>query len=176
MKKLRVFETHGVVFAGTRGEEHYGLCPFTGKEDKFYVNGTCELYVDGAADLHSKSAGIGGVIFKDSQELLTFSKPLYDKTNNESEYLALLEGLNVSLELSILNINIYADSELVVRQVNGVYKVKNDRMKVLHSDVINLLEKFNEWSINHISRDNNQIADKLSKDGMKLARTNLLGK
>jgi len=144
--------------------------------DKLYVNGTCELYVDGAADLHSKSAGIGGVIFKDSQELITFSKPLYDKTNNESEYLALLEGLNVSLELSILNINIYADSELVVRQVNGVYKVKNDRMKVLHSDVINLLEKFNEWSLNHVSRDNNQIADKLSKDGMKLAKTNLLGK
>ena len=49
-------------------------------------------------------------------------------------------------------------------------------MKVLHSDVINHLEKFNEWSLNHISRDNNQIADKLSKDGMKLARTNLLGK
>ena len=142
--------------------------------DKFHGNGTCELYIDGASDLHSKSAGIGGVIFKDSQELITFSKPLYDKTNNESEYLALLEGLNVSLELNIMNINIYADSELVVRQVNGVYKVKNYRMKVLHSDVINLLEKFNVWSLDHINRDNNQTADKLSKNGMRLARTNLL--
>ena len=108
--------------------------------------------------------------------MITFSKPLYDKTNNESEYLALLEGLNVSLELNIMTINIYADSELVVRQVNGVYKVKNYRMKVLHSDVINLLEKFNEWSLDHINRDNNQIADKLSKNGMRLARTNLLEK
>ena len=144
--------------------------------DKFHGNGACELYIDGAADLHSKSAGIGGVIFKDSQELITFSKPLYNKTNNESEYLALLEGLNISLELNIMNINIYADSELVVRQVNGVYKVKNYRMKVLHSDVINLLEKFNEWSLDHINRDNNQIADKLSKNGMRLARTNLLEK
>ena len=75
-----------------------------------------------------------------------------------------------------MNINIYADSELVVRQVNSVYKVNNYRMKVLHSDVINLLEKFNEWSLDHINRDNNQIADKLSKNGMRLARTNLLEK
>ena len=44
MKKLRVFETHGVIFSGTRGEEHYGLCPFTGKEDKFYVNETTLLW------------------------------------------------------------------------------------------------------------------------------------
>lgn len=57
MKKLRVFETHGVVFAGTRGEEHYGLCPFTGKEDKFYVNETTMLW-------DSKTAGEGGDIPK----------------------------------------------------------------------------------------------------------------
>ena len=57
MKKLRVFETHGVIFAGTRGEEHYGLCPFTGKEDKFYVNETSMLW-------DSKTAGMGGDIAK----------------------------------------------------------------------------------------------------------------
>jgi hypothetical protein len=57
MKKLRVFETHGVIFAGTRGEEHYGLCPFTGKEDKFYVNETSMLW-------DSKTAGVGGDIAK----------------------------------------------------------------------------------------------------------------
>jgi hypothetical protein len=57
MKKLRVFETHGVIFAGTRGEEHYGLCPFTGKEDKFYVNETSMLW-------DSKTAGEGGDIPK----------------------------------------------------------------------------------------------------------------
>jgi hypothetical protein len=57
MKKLRVFETHGVIFAGTRGEEHYGLCPFTGKEDKFYVNETSMLW-------DSKTGGMGGDIPK----------------------------------------------------------------------------------------------------------------
>ena len=55
MKKFRVFETHGVIFNSTRGDEHYGLCPFTGKEDKFYVNEKTMLW-------DSKTAGIGGDI------------------------------------------------------------------------------------------------------------------
>lgn len=57
MKKLRVFETHGVIFSGTRGDEHYGLCPFTGKEEKFYVNDQTMLW-------DSKTAGVGGNISK----------------------------------------------------------------------------------------------------------------
>ena len=57
MKKFRVFETHGVIFNSIRGDEHYGLCPFTGKEDKFYVNEKTMLW-------DSKTAGIGGNITK----------------------------------------------------------------------------------------------------------------
>ena len=57
MKKFRVFETHGVIFNSIRGDEHYGLCPFTGKEDKFYVNEKTMLW-------DSKTAGIGGNIPK----------------------------------------------------------------------------------------------------------------
>ena len=130
--------------------------------DRIDGKNSYELYVDGAADLHSKTAGIWVVIYRDKQELITFSKPLYNKTNNEAEYLALLEGLNVSLELNIINIKIYADSQLVVKQVSGEYKVKNDRMKLLHSDVIDLLGQFDEWALIHISRDKNLNADKLS--------------
>ncbi len=144
--------------------------------DRIDGKNSYELYVDGAADLYSKTAGIGGVIYRDKQELITFSKPLYNKTNNEAEYLALLEGLNVSLELNIINIKIYADSQLVVKQVSGEYKVKNDRMKLLHSGVIDLLGQFDGWALIHISRDKNKNADKLSKDGMKLAKVKTLGK
>ena len=144
--------------------------------DRIENKRSIELYVDGAADLHSKTAGIGGVLFQNEEELFTFSKPIFDKTNNEAEYLALIEGLNVSLELNILNIVIYSDSQLIVRQVNGEYRVKNDRMRLLNSEVIDLLCRFNEWSINHINRDKNKVADKLSKEGMKLARVQTLGK
>ena len=53
-----------------------------------------KLFVDGAADLHSKTAGIGGVIYSNDKELSNFSEPLFDKTNNEAEYLSLIEGID----------------------------------------------------------------------------------
>ena len=132
---------------------------------------TYSLYVDGAADLHSKTAGIGGVFYNDdNEEIYSFSEYLDDATNNEAEYTALIEGLKYGLELKLININIYSDSELIVKQVNGDYKVKNDRMKKLHHIVLNLLEQYDSWVINHVMRDKNIIADKLSKDGRKKGR------
>ena len=123
------------------------------------------MYIDGAADLHSKTSGIGGVIYKDGEELFTFSEYLDNATNNEAEYTALIHGLKSLLNLSVLNVTIYSDSELVVKQINGEYKVKNDRMKKLHSDAHLLLSKFNLWKIEHILRDKNTTADKLATDG-----------
>jgi len=123
------------------------------------------MYIDGAADLHSKTSGIGGVIYKDGEELFTFSEYLDNATNNEAEYTALIHGLKSLLNLSVLNVTIFSDSELVVKQINGEYKVKNDRMKKLYSDAHVLLSKFNLWKIEHVLRDKNTIADKLATDG-----------
>ena len=72
------------------------------KENKT-ENITPKLFVDGAADLHSKTAGIGGVVYINDLEVAKFSEPLFDKTNNESEYLALLNGVKVVL-LSLIHI------------------------------------------------------------------------
>ena len=123
------------------------------------------MYIDGAADLHSKTSGIGGVIYKDSEEIFTFSEYVHDSTNNEAEYGALIFGLKSLLKLSILNIVIYSDSELVVKQVNGEYKVKNDRMKKLHTETLSLLSNFQKWDLVHVLRDKNTVADKLATDG-----------
>ena len=71
------------------------------------------------------------------------------------------------LDLNLLNPSIYSDSELIVKQVNGEYRVKNDRMKLLHKEVISLLSKFETWSLIHILRDKNKVADKLANDGRK---------
>ena len=129
---------------------------------------TYSLYVDGAADLNTKTAGIGGVFFNDNkEEIYSFSEYLDDSTNNEAEYSALVKGLKVGIELNIINLKILSDSELVVKQVNGDYKVKNDRMRDLHKKVLYLLEQYENWEINHIMREKNIIADKLSKQGRK---------
>ena len=76
------------------------------------------MFVDGAADLHSKTSGIGGVVYKDDEELLTFSEYLDDATNNEAEYTALIHCLKLLIKENVLIINIYSDSELVVKQIN----------------------------------------------------------
>ena len=129
------------------------------------------LFIDGAADLHTKTAGIGGVFLgENNEELYRFSKYLDDATNNEAEYSALIRGLEVGLELNIMDIKIYADSELVVKQVNGEYKVKHERMRPLHRSAIALLCQYRNWSLQHIPRDDNTIADKLSKQGMDKGR------
>ena len=128
------------------------------------------LYVDGAADLHSKTAGIGGVLYIKQVEVFSFCEPLFEKTNNEAEYLALLKGVQATLELKISKIDIYSDSELIVKQIKGDYKIKNDRMKVLHSKVSSELNRLNHWTITHIMREKNIRADELSKVGMQQAR------
>jgi ribonuclease HI len=126
-----------------------------------------KLFVDGAADLHTKIAGIGGVFFRNGDELFSFSEFIGSATNNEAEYGALIRGLEESLKLNIVDIDIFADSELVVKQIKGEYKVKNERMQKLHSKAIRLFTKLNSWSIAHIPREKNTIADKLSKEGMR---------
>ena len=73
----------------------------------------------------------------------------------------------MGIELNIINLKILSESELVVKQVNGDYKVKNDRMRDLHKKVLYLLEQYENWEINHIMREKNIIADKLSKQGRK---------
>ena len=126
-----------------------------------------KLYVDGAADLHTKTAGIGGVFYRNGDELFSFSEFIGSSTNNEAEYGALIKGLEESHNLNLRNIDIFADSELVVKQINGEYKVKNERMQKLHGKAISSLAKLNSWSLTHIPREKNSVADKLSKDGMR---------
>ena len=134
-------------------------------------NITPKLFVDGAADLHSKTAGIGGVVYINGLEVAKFSEPLFDKTNNESEYLALLHGVKVVLDLGYASVDIYSDSELIVKQLLGEYKIKNDRMKKLNNEVNSYLIKLSDWSINHVRREKNMRADQLSKIGMEEAKS-----
>ena len=130
-----------------------------------------KLFVDGAADLGSGTAGIGGVIYSNDKEISNFSEPLFDKTNNEAEYLSLIKGIEQLIDLKVLSVDIFADSELVVKQVLGIYKVKNERMKILHSLVLEKLKLIDQWNLVHIRREKNMRADELSKLGMNKAKS-----
>ena len=129
-----------------------------------------ELFTDGACEFDNEhkpiNAGIGGLIKKNGEVLSSFSSNVGVKTNNEAEYLALIEGLKQCLQNDIQSINIFLDSELVVKQVNGHYKVKNERMAILHNEAIDFLRKFEKFNVSHIYREKNIEADKLSKEAL----------
>ena len=124
------------------------------------------LFVDGAADLNNKIAGIGGVAFQNDVKLFEFADFIGEATNNQAEYRSLIKGLELLIKNGVKGANIYMDSELVVRQINGRYKVKNERMIPLYNISCQLLAKMTYYSIAHIVRDKNQEADRLSKIGM----------
>ena len=144
---------------------------FNGLQNKLSNDDKFELFADGAADLHTQTAGIGGVIYRNGEELYSYSEFIGSATNNEAEYTALIRGLELMKELKGAKVQVFLDSELVVKQINGEYKVKNDRMKILHSKAVNLIDQFDSFNIAHILRDRNKEADKLSKKGMEKGRS-----
>lgn len=134
------------------------------------VNENYLLFTDGACEFDNDykpiNAGIGGVIKLKNKTLFSFSENVGVKTNNEAEYLALIKGVDLCIKNNISDVLIFADSELVVKQINGDYKVKNERMAALHKKTHDLLKMLSSWEINHVLRDKNTEADDLSKQGL----------
>ena len=132
------------------------------------------LYVDGAADLKAETAGIGGIFYLDGGdvkgELFTFSKNIGKATNNEAEYGALIQGLIIGKELNGTEIHAFSDSELMVKQINLEYKVKNKRIRKLYDKVCNKLAEYDSWKVEHVGREQNKKADILSKQGLDEGR------
>ena len=120
------------------------------------------LYVDGGARGNPGPAAIGVVLAKpDGPVLDELSETIGVATNNVAEYRALLRGLERALELEATEVEIVGDSELVARQVSGVYKVKHPAMKPLHAEARGALSQFERWHIRTVPREENARADEL---------------
>lgn len=122
-----------------------------------------KLYCDGASRGNPGEAGIGCVIFYDG-ERREISEYIGIATNNTAEYNALIRGLEEALSLGIDEIEVYSDSELLIRQLKGVYKVRNQGLLPLYEKVLELLRKFKKYQLNHIGREENRLADSLAKE------------
>ena len=132
-------------------------------------NISATIFIDGASELENSNAGIGGVFYKDqnfSSEFHSFSENIGPATNNEAEYQALIRALDISKNLNIYKINIFSDSELLVKQINLEYKVKNERLKKLHAEARGKLHN-SIWKLSHVRREKNRKADFLSKKGLE---------
>src|ERR1700687_5430395 len=96
---------------------------------------TLTAYFDGASKGNPGPAGIGGVIFEGHKVLTEIKKCIGIATNNQAEYSALIAVLEKASELGAEALSIFSDSELVVRQLNGEYRIKDSKLKVLYDQV-----------------------------------------
>lgn len=121
-----------------------------------------ELYIDGGARGNPGPAGIGAVILDKQGEIIEeISSYIGETTNNVAEYSALLAGLRKALLYEPDAINIYSDSQLLVRQLNGVYKVRHENLKPLYAEAAKLLKNLHSYKLYHIPRKDNEMADRL---------------
>jgi ribonuclease HI len=120
------------------------------------------LHVDGGARGNPGPAAIGVVISGPDGELVEeLAEPIGPATNNVAEYRAVLRGLERARELGATELEIIGDSELIARQLTGVYKVKHPSMKPLHEQATTALKGFPRWRIRTVPRAQNARADAL---------------
>lgn len=125
------------------------------------------LWSDGAARGNPGPAGVGAILKSPSGEVLaTESRYIGHTTNNIAEYRALLLGVSRALELGIEKLEVRADSELLIKQLRGEYRVKNEGLKPLYVEAKQLLARFRSVKLTHVRREMNVEADKLANRGI----------
>jgi ribonuclease HI len=125
------------------------------------------IYTDGASRGNPGYAGIGAVILDANGScLMELSEWIGIATNNEAEYIALIKALEAAKGLGAREVNVLADSELVVRQMKGIYAVKSPRLRPLFMKARRLKHEFAKFEICHIQRDENAHADMLANLGI----------
>lgn len=125
-----------------------------------------EVFTDGASRGNPGHAGIGVVIFKDGENILQIKDYIGETTNNVAEYTALKRALTACKSIGAREIKVYMDSELVVRQISGQYKVKNDNLRNIFNEVKGLITGFSSVEVSHVPRKENSIADDLANKGI----------
>jgi ribonuclease HI len=118
--------------------------------------------VDGGSRGNPGPAAIGVVVRGPGEEVLDeVGETIGRATNNVAEYKALLRGIELAAARGVEEVELVGDSELVVRQVEGRYKVKDATLQGLHAEVKRALGGFERWSIRHVKRAQNADADRL---------------
>ena len=125
------------------------------------------VYTDGASRGNPGPASIGVyVTATDSTPLAEYGECLGQQTNNFAEYTAVLRALMLAADNGVQKITIRSDSELMVKQMKGIYKVKSPVIKPLHSQAILLAKKFRAVQFEHVRREFNVEADRIANEAL----------
>lgn len=124
---------------------------------------TIRIFTDGGARGNPGPAAMGGVLYDAASGTVldTFGIYLGETTNNQAEYRALIEALQRAKQFGATIAECNLDSQLVVEQMSGRYKVKNDGLKLLFREAQNMVRQFEHVTFHHIPREQNKQADSL---------------
>jgi len=120
------------------------------------------IYTDGASRNNPGEAGAGIFIMQDGKPVDKIARYLGTTTNNIAEYQAAIIGLEHCVKLGASSVRLHADSELLVKQLNGQYKVKNEGLKPLYAKAKELIAKIGRVEVKYIPREQNKEADALA--------------
>ena len=126
-------------------------------------------YIDGASRGNPGPAAAGFTL-ADSAGTQLQAKAFFlgRATNNIAEYTSLVKALEAAKQIGTEQLTVFSDSELLVRQINGQYKVKSEQIRPLFRQAVNLLGEFKTWKVRHITREKNKEADKLVNQALNL--------
>jgi ribonuclease HI len=129
--------------------------------------GKLTVNVDGGARGNPGPAAIGVVVRNDDGVIVeAVGETIGRQTNNVAEYRALIRGIELAAAQGATEVELIGDSQLIVRQIEGRYKVKNAVMKELHAEAKALLANFDRWSIRDVRREQNADADRLVNEAL----------
>jgi len=121
------------------------------------------LYADGASRGNPGPASIGAVLYDPTGAVVAeVSETIGETTNNVAEYRAFIAGLEAAVEMGVERLQVRLDSMLLVRQIRGEYRVKAPGLKPLHRRAMALADRFPAFSIGHVRREENTVADALA--------------
>ena len=131
------------------------------------------INIDGGSRGNPGLAGAGVVIKSADDGTVLHQAGIYlgNATNNVAEYQGLIEGLRRAKKLHATDVEVFSDSQLLVRQMTGEYRVKNEGLKPLHAKANDLVVNFEKFHIAHIPREQNTQADEMANTAMNLKRT-----
>ncbi|MFC2072407.1 ribonuclease HI family protein [Chloroflexota bacterium] len=126
------------------------------------------IFTDGVSRGNPGPAAIGATIKNEQGKAISsVSQPIGQTTNNQAEYRAIIAALEEAIKLGAKHVEMRSDSELVVRQINGQYRVKKETLKPLYQQVKQLQNQFENFTITHIPREQNTEADSLANIALR---------
>jgi len=131
---------------------------------------TVRLYTDGGARGNPGPAAFAYVLEdEDGTELAKHGEKIGIATNNVAEYSALVAGLRKALELGLASVEVVSDSELLVKQMRGEYRIKNDALRELADEASRVVRKLGHVEYRHVKRAHNEVADRLVNEALDAA-------